>query len=93
MYLRDKDTFGYALPPEQIIPTCAETLDGLLSFLQVKTPVFEKNGHIDHGGIKSVHTPLAYFLSQNASSGQNDVLMKTSVIILNVIIFMVLVQD
>lgn len=91
MYLRDKDMFGYALPPEQIVPTCAETLDGLLSFLQIRTPTFEKFGHVDHSSIRPIYTPLSLILS-NATSGQKDVLMKVSMIILN-ILFVVLVQD
>lgn len=84
--------FGYALPPEQIVPTCAETLDGLLSFLQAKTTSFEKNDHVDHTNIKNVHTPLSYVVSQNATSGQNDVITKASAIVLNVML-LVLAQD
>lgn len=89
VYLRDKDLFGYALPPEQIVPTCGETLDGLLSFLQIRTPTFEKFDQYSH---KSLHTQLTHVLPEGATSGQNDVLIKVSVVILNVL-FVVLVQD
>lgn len=28
--LRDTGTYAFALPPEQILPTCKETMDGML---------------------------------------------------------------
>ncbi|XP_061384542.1 uncharacterized protein LOC116773062 [Danaus plexippus] len=35
--LRDDGRYGFALPPNQILPTCWETMDGLLSLLDFKT--------------------------------------------------------
>lgn len=92
MYLRDKEMFGYALPPEEIVPACAETLDGLLSFLQIKTGVFERFDHVDQNSANLVNAPVSVLLSEHISSGQSDVLMKASVIVLNVL-FVVLVQE
>lgn len=31
--LRDQGQHGFALPPKQILPTCKETMDGVISLL------------------------------------------------------------
>ncbi|XP_049877846.1 zinc carboxypeptidase-like [Pectinophora gossypiella] len=40
--LRDTGQHGFALPPQYILPTCEETMDGLLTFLKPKTLKFVK---------------------------------------------------
>nr|XP_032521315.1 zinc carboxypeptidase-like [Danaus plexippus plexippus] len=35
-YLRDNGTYGYALPPDNILPACKETLTGLMELMTVR---------------------------------------------------------
>ncbi|XP_063831078.1 uncharacterized protein LOC135080360 [Ostrinia nubilalis] len=42
MELRDNGEDGFALPPKLILPTCRETMDGLLSLLKPRTPKYQK---------------------------------------------------
>lgn len=83
--------YGYALPPEQIVPACAETLDGLLSFLQIKQGIYEKFDHVYQNSVKSDPGPLSLFFNF-ANSVQKDVLTKVYFIAIN-ILFVVLTQE
>lgn len=40
--LRDQGLYGFALPPSLILPTCLETMDGVLSILKPKTKKYKK---------------------------------------------------
>lgn len=40
--LRDSGRHGFALPPNQIMPTCLETMDGVLSILYPKGTKLKK---------------------------------------------------
>ncbi|CAH0678980.1 unnamed protein product [Chilo suppressalis] len=45
--LRDDGESGFALPPEQILPTCQETMDGMKTLLTPRVARFQKLGPPD----------------------------------------------
>ncbi|CAF4867448.1 unnamed protein product [Pieris macdunnoughi] len=62
--LRDQGQHGFALPPKQILPTCKETMDGLISLLTHKTdklkdPVLPKT---DRGDMIYINHVILIFI-------------------------------
>ncbi|XP_075983182.1 uncharacterized protein LOC142981271 [Anticarsia gemmatalis] len=46
--LRDTGHYGFALPPSQILPTCIETLDGIVSFLTPRGNITKLGGNMSN---------------------------------------------
>lgn len=74
MELPDEGDYGFALPPEQILPTCRETMDGMVELFKPRTPKFFRlsgEDYIDSG------------------AGENNVLSVSAVVFFVLIFFII----